>query len=288
MGESIVERIAGRIDVMPAGERRAAQALIANYPVLGLKTVADFSQQAGVSSPTILRFVARLGFQNYAEFQSTLQDELAAQLQSPLTRASAAPGLAGHSSPMLDATLDNIRETAAHVSARQMAEIVALLAGPRVRCYLVGGRFTDPLALYLAAHMAIVRPSVFHLAGQEGNWQDRLIDMGKRDVLIIFDIRRYQESLIRFARKAHRRGVQIVLFTDQWLSPISRFARHVVAGRTAVPSPWDSSASLFVMVETLIRELTRELGTEGARRIKEMEALREDASGRPDPAGTIL
>ena len=62
MGTSIAELIADRIDAMPAGERRAAQTLVANYPLIGLKTVADFSAQAGVSSPTILRFVARLGF----------------------------------------------------------------------------------------------------------------------------------------------------------------------------------------------------------------------------------
>ena len=82
--------------------------------------------------------------------------------------------------------------------------------------------------------------------------------MGKRDVLVVFDIRRYQDSLLTFAEKAHQRGAQIVLFTDQWLSPIARFARHVVAGRTAVPSAWDSSAALFVMTETLIGEVTRQ------------------------------
>src|SRR3954453_20106272 len=87
MGISVAELIADRIGAMPASERRAAQTLIANYPLIGLKTVADFSQEAGVSSPTILRFVGRLGFQNYPEFQSALQDELAAQLQSPLNRA---------------------------------------------------------------------------------------------------------------------------------------------------------------------------------------------------------
>ncbi len=70
---------------------------------------------------------------------------------------------------------------------------------------------------------------------------------------IIFDIRRYQQSLIRFAEKAQARGVEIVLITDQWLSPIARFARHVIAGRTAVPSPWDSSATLFLVAETLDR-----------------------------------
>ncbi|WP_026060167.1 MurR/RpiR family transcriptional regulator [Pseudaminobacter salicylatoxidans] len=275
MASSIAELIAERIDAMPAGERRAAQTLVANYPLIGLKTVADFSQQAGVSSPTILRFVARLGFGNYPEFQAALQEELAAQLQSPLIRTVAEPSPdRGKTSPVLETTLENIHATFRHVSEKQMADIVARLAVPRAKIFLIGGRFTDPIAQYMGAHLTIVRPNVFHLTGQESTWRDRLIDMGKRDVLLIFDIRRYQDSLIRLAEKAHARGVEIVLFTDQWLSPIARFARHVIAGRTAVPSSWDSSAALFVVAETLIGELTRALEAESARRIHEMEELR--------------
>ena len=49
MGGSISELIGDRLGAMPAGERRAAQALIADYPVTGLKTVAEFASRAGVS-----------------------------------------------------------------------------------------------------------------------------------------------------------------------------------------------------------------------------------------------
>ncbi len=275
MGTSIAERIADRIDAMPAGERRAAQALIANYPIVGLKTVAEFSQQAGVSSPTILRFVARLGFLNYPEFQAELQDELAAQLQSPLNRAESTVLTATReNSPTVAAVIENIAETFQHLSARQMAQLATLLADRKSRTFLVGGRFTDPIARYLAAHLTILRPNVFHLSEQESNWRDRLVDMGRHDVLVVFDIRRYQESLLSFAEKARARGVKIVLFTDQWLSPVARVARHVVAGRTAVPSPWDSCASLFVVAEALIAAVTRELDEAGAKRIRQIEALR--------------
>ncbi len=274
MQTSIAERIADRIDTMPAGERRAAQTLVAFYPLIGLKTVAEFAQAAGVSSPTILRFVARLGFHNYPAFQSTLQDELAAQLQSPASRASVAQQPHRELSATIETTLENIRETFRHVSERQISDIVALMCNPRAKIFLIGGRFTAPIAGYMAAHLTIIRPNVFHISGQESNWRDQLIDMGKRDVLLIFDIRRYQESLIQFAEKAHARGVQIVLLTDQWLSPIARFARHALAGRTAVPSPWDSSAALFVLAETLIGELTRQLEPDAARRMREMENLR--------------
>ena len=275
MQPSIAEMIADKADQMTAGERRGAPTLIANYPLIGLRTVAEFSQQAGVSSPTILRFVARLGFQNYPDFQNSLQDELAAQLQSPSSRAGRGVSEpAGGDRPTGEATAENTRETFRHGPAKQLAEQVELLANSRSKLFLVGGRFTDPIARYMAAHLTIIRPNVFHLGGQESTWTDRLLDMGKRDVLMIFDIRRYQDGLGRFAEKAHKRGVQIMLVTDQWLSPIARFAKHVIATRTEVPSAWDSSAALFVVAETLTGEITRHLQDESAERMRELERLR--------------
>jgi DNA-binding MurR/RpiR family transcriptional regulator len=276
MNTSISELIAEKIDAMSASERKAAQTLIGNYPLIGLRTVAEFSTQAGVSSPTILRFVSRLGFQSYPEFQSALQEELAAQVQSPWNRAAAIQtAKGGPVFPLMEAAIENIRETFQHLSVQQLDDVTDAISRNRARIYLLGGRFTDPIARYMAAHLKITRPGVTHLAGQESHWRDQLIDMGKKDVLVIFDIRRYQESLIRFAEKAQARGVEIVLITDQWLSPIARFARHVIAGRTAVPSPWDSSATLFLLAETLIAEVTRKLEKGGANRIREMEKLRD-------------
>ncbi|APX68654.1 SIS domain-containing protein [Brucella vulpis] len=274
MSASIAELINERIDAMPAGERSAAQMLIANYPMLGLKTVAEFSAQAGVSSPTILRFVNRLGFQSYPDFQARLQDELAAQLQSPHHRNEQPDKRPDAADPGVEHTLENIRETFRHLGEKQLHQVVASLSLAKGNVYLIGGRFTDPIAQYMTAHMSIVRARVFHLGGQESMWRDRLLDMGKRDILVVFDIRRYQESLLALAEKARSRGVEVVLVTDQWLSPIARVARHVLAGRIAVPSAWDSSAALFVLAETIIREMTRMLEKDSAARIAELEALR--------------
>jgi len=271
---TVAELINERIDAMPAGERSAAQTLIANYPMLGLKTVAEFSVLAGVSSPTILRFVNRLGFQNYSDFQARLQDELAAQLQSPHNRNERSDKVQDNAYPAVEHTLENIRESFRHLGEKQLKQAVAALCNSKGNVYLIGGRFTDPIAQYMAAHMTIIRPNVFHLGGQESVWRDRLLDMGKRDVLVVFDIRRYQESLLKLAEKARGRGVEIILVTDQWLSPISRVSRHVLAGRIAVPSAWDSSAALFVLAETIIREMTRILEKDSAARIAELEALR--------------
>ena len=70
-----------------AGRRRLSDAraltLLASYPVVGLKTVAQFAARAHVSGPTILPLVAKLGFVGYLDFQQALRNELELCLQPP-------------------------------------------------------------------------------------------------------------------------------------------------------------------------------------------------------------
>ena len=62
---SIAESIRQGLARLTPTERKPAMALLANYPVPGLETVAQFARRAGVSGPTILRLVAKLGFASY-------------------------------------------------------------------------------------------------------------------------------------------------------------------------------------------------------------------------------
>ena len=93
-------------------------------------------------------------------------------------------------------------------------------------------------------------------------------------MLIVFDIRRYQEDVVAFARDAAARGAEIVLVTDQWISPLSRQAKHVLACRVAAPSRWDSSVALMAVVEALTAAATERLGEFARKRIEELERLR--------------
>src|SRR5471032_2257212 len=58
---SIAETIRQGLGRLTPTERKPALALLANYPVPGLEPVAQFAKRAGVSGPTILRLVAKLG-----------------------------------------------------------------------------------------------------------------------------------------------------------------------------------------------------------------------------------
>src|SRR5213595_1060415 len=80
------ELVRQRLDSLSPAERRLARALLASYPIAGLESVARFAERAGVSPPTVTRFIAKLGFRGYPEFQENLRDEVQARLSSPLER----------------------------------------------------------------------------------------------------------------------------------------------------------------------------------------------------------
>lgn len=278
---SIAEAIRDRLRELTASERRAARALLANYPMLGLETVAEFSARSGVSSPTILRFTGRLGFSNYADFQRRLREEVEAQLKSPLAKAAPSQGrgeLHSHSA-FAAAVSENILETFRHMPAAEFEAVVALIADAKRPLHLLGGRFTDAIARYMTAHLRILRPRVQHMDGQPDNWRDQLMDMGRKDVLLLFDIRRYQDDLVALAKAAAERQAAIVLLTDQWLSPIARIALHVLPARVQVPSAWDSSAALLAVAEALIAAVTTRNWPSVKSRIGALEMLRPAETG---------
>src|SRR5262249_26064820 len=142
---SIAETIRQSLSALTPTERRPALALLANYPVPGLEPVAQFARRAGVSGPTILRLVAKLGFAGYPEFQKALRDELELRLQTPLAKSPARRAEAGPPGDFLSgfgrAILANVERSLAEVPRAEFEAAVDLLADRRRRVLLIGGRF---------------------------------------------------------------------------------------------------------------------------------------------------
>jgi DNA-binding MurR/RpiR family transcriptional regulator len=201
-------------------------------------------------------------------------------LSSPLQKPVAEPRASGKKNQgpahlgMGEAVARNIEDTFANLSEQEVDQVVKLLGDRKNRIHMVGGRFTDALARYLSVQMRIIRPGVAHLQDQEANWQDQLLDMDHRDVLLIFDIRRYQVSLQRLAEAAAGKQVRVLLITDQWLSPIAKVAKHVLPARVVVPSVWDSSAALMAICEALLAAITRDNWDYAQKRMRDLEKLR--------------
>ena len=274
---SIAENIRQSLGQLTPSERRPALSLLANYPVPGLEPVAQFARRAGVSGPTILRLVAKLGFESYPDFQKALRDELELRLQTPLAKAPH-PAAADAGPDFITgygrSILANVERSLAEVPRPAFEAAVDLIADRRRRVLLIGGRFTGSIALQFYLHLRELRPRVQLVSGQTATWVEHLLDIGRRDVLVAYDIRRYQADVVGFAQQAAGLGAGIILFTDQWLSPIAAIARHVFALRTSMPSSWESFAALSALTEAMVVRIHERAWGEAKRRMERLETMR--------------
>ena len=259
-GKSVAGRIHDAIERLTAAEKRAARGLLGSYPTLGLAPVAEFAQQAGVSSASVLRFVAQLGYRSYPDFQRALREEMEQRSKSPLQRSPAGAGRSPGDAQFLDhfigQAVDNLRASAALIPAAEFETICTRLAESRGSCWLAGGRFTDFLAGYMEAHLRLIRPGVRRLDGRVATRADQLIDVKAGDIAIIFDVRRYDPTLLELAADLVARRVQIVLITDDWMSPVSRFAKLVLPCHTEMGRTWDANGALLTLVEAVLARVT--------------------------------
>ena len=128
------------------------------------------------------------------------------------------------------------------------------------------------------AQLADQRLDECHLLGLVDAWPPALLDLRPGDVLIVFDIRRYESTILQLAELAVERGAEIVLITDPWVSPIAAHARFRFSAQIEVPSAWDSSVALLVLVETLLAAVQERDWPQTEARMRRHEDLYDRAS----------
>lgn len=251
---TIAEILKARDADMTRAERQLASAILHNYPIPGLGSITELAELAGVSTPTVARMVQKIGFSGYPEFQVALRHELAEIISSPVDKhPQHVPELpAEHMlNRYAQAATDNIRATLDRVDPADFDALCERIADPSRRLQIAGGRLSGTIAQTLYLHLQMIRPNVF-LIPQQASWPHYVLDMGPDDTLILFDVRRYENATLLLAEMAHDKGAEVILFTDQWRSPVQRVAKHTFAARIAVPSAWDSMLGLLLLVESVI------------------------------------
>lgn len=273
---TVSDVINAHFSVLTRAEKQLAATLLDNYPVSGLGSITTVAENAGVSTPTVARMVQKIGFRGFPDFQQRLHQELEATISNPISKhdrwAANAPGT--HIlNRFADATMNNMRTTLAQLETAEFDGAAAMIADRKRNIYLVGGRITGALADYFFTHLQVIRSGVTQIATNSSSWPHYVLDMKKGDVLIMFDIRRYEQEMETLARIARERGVEIILFTDQWSSPIAKSARRVFRIQIEAPSAWDSSVVILFAVEALIEAVQSSIWDETRDRMKTLEGL---------------
>ncbi|XIA67530.1 MurR/RpiR family transcriptional regulator [Bradyrhizobium sp. TZ2] len=170
---TVRETIRREIANLTASERKIANAVLADYPFGALQTIQELAERTGVSAPSITRFVSKLGFAGYQEFQRQLIAELRESRRSPL-ELKASERLGSASAFLADyarRASERMDEMSASIPPEQFDRILALLADPARAVFVLGGRISDSMAGLLSSHLkqidprCIISPKLGTLAG---------------------------------------------------------------------------------------------------------------------------
>ena len=248
-------------DAMTPTERQLLNTLLDDYPIVGLGSITELASAASVSTTTVARMLQKTGFDGFPQFQAALRAELKEMISDPVSKR----GLWQNDLPdehILNRysrqALENQRRSLDEVSPEDFDKLCALLSDLDRTIFIAGGRITGTMARFLYLHLQMIRPLV-RMVASGGAWPHDLLDVKEGDVVIAFDVRRYENTTLQLTQMCHDRGARIILFTDQWRSPIHRIAALAFSVRIAVPSAWDSCLPILMLLECTIAALQEPL-----------------------------
>ncbi|MBL8561670.1 MAG: MurR/RpiR family transcriptional regulator [Gemmobacter sp.] len=273
---TVEEQMRAAMADLTRAERQLATHILKNYPVAALGSITALAKASEVSTPTVVRLCQKLGYKGYPDYQSALRGEVEAMLVSPLAKHDRWAGGAPDThilNRFADAVVGNLQATLGQIDHAEFDAAAALLADPGRAVYVIGGRITHAQADYFVTLMKVIRREVMLLSGLSNTWPPALLDMKAGDVLVVFDIRRYENSVLQLVELAVEQGAEVVLITDRWVSPAAQHARHTLSAYIEAPSAWDSMVSITVLVETLLAAVQTLSWGETEARLKRLESL---------------
>ncbi|WP_028880096.1 MurR/RpiR family transcriptional regulator [Terasakiella pusilla] len=274
--KSVVELIRENFEELTQTERRLANVLLENYPLSCLGSITATAEMAQVSTPTVLRMVKKIGFKGFPDFQTAVRGELEEKISSPIAKFNRWSESASNEhvlNKFADAVMDNLKQSLMQIDPSMFDEVVDILTDQNRTLHVVGGRITRALSDYFFTHMQVARTNVTSVASNSNTWPHYVLNMKKGDILVAFDVRRYEHNILNLTRLARERGVKVVLFTDQWGSPAAKNAQYVFNLRIEVPSAWDSSVVTLFVLEALIAAVQTKTWEETKVRMAELERL---------------
>jgi DNA-binding MurR/RpiR family transcriptional regulator len=274
--QSLDVQLRNALPDLTRAERQLATHILSHYPVAALGSITVLAKAALVSTPTVVRLAQKLGYKGYPDFQNSLRGEVEAMLVSPISKHDRWAGGVPDThilNRFADAVVSNLQATLGQINHAEFDAAALLLSDPNRHVFAMGGRITHSMADYFTSLMTVVRAEVTLLSDSSSTWPPALLDMKPGDVLVVFDIRRYENAVLQVAEMAREQGAEIILITDRWVSPAASLARHTLACHIEAPSAWDSNVTLMVLVETLLAAVQDLTWTVTEARMKRLEDL---------------
>lgn len=275
---NIIERIISLKDNMPAKQRKLSDYILENYQDIGLYTVKELAEKAGVGTTTVLRLMKFLGYDSFFELKKEFHD---IQKEYNGQWDNVQKSFGNNADHKEFKTLSDVWEESIHMLNQSLSPQLAKnfykamdLIEHASRINLLGLRPYKGIAIYLELLIEEFHSNTRQLSYDSESMFDRILQFEKDEVMIIFGFSLYTQRTIDAAVLAHKRGIPIVLITDQLSSPIAVFADVIL--RIEPSEKHFTVVPIIALVEAIVIELGKRQSKTSVKRIRTLfETLKE-------------
>lgn len=233
--------------------QRAARWVREHPAELGLQSMRQSAQAAGVTPATMTRLARALGLAGFEVMRRPSMLAFAATVERTADRADTAPmgAFPDVFERIAQAQTDNLNSVRIRNTAQQMnAAAQSILAAREV--LFLGLRASFGIAYHLHYTCDWLRGNTRLATDPGGAWADQVLMLAPDDLLVVVSQAPYTCQTVEAAQAAQARHVPVLALTDSSLSPLARLASQSLLFDTALPSFFHSMTGAQALAEALM------------------------------------
>jgi DNA-binding MurR/RpiR family transcriptional regulator len=258
-------------DLRPA-EKRLGE-FVCDFPgELASYSAQELAALAHVSKATVTRFIQHLGYETYEEARRHARAEK--QTGSRLflataTDASTAQSMQAH----VAQSMANLEATFLSISDGQITAVTdAMMAARKV--WVIGFRSSHPFASYLQWQLTQVIEDIVAVPAAGQTLGEHFVSLREDDVVVFFALRRRTAQADAILTQVRKSKAKLLYVTDEGAPFDTRATWHMQC-QTFAPGPLFNHTALMALCHLLITRCLEKAGTEGRKRLRNIEALNE-------------
>ncbi|MDF1716637.1 MAG: MurR/RpiR family transcriptional regulator [Antarcticimicrobium sp.] len=246
----------------------------------GLDPIRETARKCGVSTYTLVRMAARMGFDSYDELREPFRHALVSanalvdrpdwiesiRLRGDLGAVQAEAALN---------TMAIVQRSLERQNSDEMERVVELLLGAR-NVYLTAVRASYALAYYFHYVGRMALPTLQLVPRHINSAIDELNTAGEGDVMIAISFQPYSRETIEACRFANARGVKLIMISDSEVISSEFRPEAVLVASTVSTHHFGCYTGAMAIIENLLALLVSRGGAAARQRIKSYEDLRKD------------
>ena len=257
-------------------QKQLADYILSNMKEASFMNSTDLAAAAGVSNPTVIRFVSFIGFSGYSGFQKELQKNVL----NYFTSLEQVSHIASHISQdecmkHMDSIVEKIPKYFANRDRATLQQAAELLCKSD-DVYFIGNQLSSVFLSYCMYEFSKYKKGVHTINNQNLAYYDFLNHKNGTKCAVVFALQRYPTRTLAIIQELHEAQIPIILFTDSDLFPYLHMATHVLYSAAESTSFVVPVINTFLMIMDMQRQvilLDKDTAFENVKRFEDFETL---------------